>query len=100
MQCAHFFVLFQTTNIIFSVPADFEFTVRAFAVSGLIVSVIASVLIVLCVFVPRFSERTLFHVLTSGTCYLAGKCTYSQILEQTISYMWNTCIFIKTPFHQ
>lgn len=58
---------------------DFEFTVRAFAVSGLIVSVIASVLIVLCVFVPRFSERTLFHVLTSGTCYLAATLSLASI---------------------
>lgn len=69
----------KCTERLDSTLKDFEFTVRAFAVSGLIVSVIASVLIVLCVFVPRFSERTLFHVLTSGTCYLAAILSLSSI---------------------
>ncbi|XP_062604720.1 uncharacterized protein LOC134266511 [Saccostrea cucullata] len=78
---------------------DFEFTVRAFAVSGLVVSVVASVLIVLCVFVPRVAERTLFHVLTSASCYLGAFLSLCSITIYAAEHKINRAYMLSYSFY-
>ncbi|XP_022293774.2 uncharacterized protein LOC111104225 [Crassostrea virginica] len=78
---------------------DFEFTVRAFAVSGLVASFIASILIILCVFVPKFSERTLYHVLTSGVCYIAAILSLSSITIYANEHKINRAYMLSYSFY-